>query len=198
MKAAAATMDSQMVAAGVALNGATLEFLAADWGDASRLAMEAARDFNFVDDASTLAAHAAVAGDLRDDLAAAIDQLRQSPFRGRSTQAAMIGAEAGFAAREGQWDEARAGYRQAIETLEQTGYLQEKAITSLEWGALAGDRDPEAQAAGAWGEAYFLERDAGLLVERYRAGFVPVEAAPVAGPSSSRAARSGSEARAQS
>jgi class 3 adenylate cyclase/tetratricopeptide (TPR) repeat protein len=198
MKAMAATMESQMVAAAVALTGATLKFVAADWGEASRLAMEAAQDFNFVDEASTLAAHAAVAGDLRDDLAAAIDQLRQSPFRGRSTQAAMIGAEAGFAAREGQWDEARAGYRQAIETLEQTGYLQEKAITSLEWGALAGDRDPEAQAAGAWGEAYFLERDAGLLVERYRAGFVPVEAAPVAGPSSSRAARSGSEARAQS
>jgi class 3 adenylate cyclase/tetratricopeptide (TPR) repeat protein len=174
MEAGAAMMESVMVAAARAMNRAIQRFLAAAWTDATRIALEAARDVNFVDDGATLAAHAAVAGDLGDDLAAAIDALRGSPFHGRSTKAALIGAEAGQAARQGRWDEARAGYRQAIDTLEQTGYLLEKAITSLEWGALGGDRDPEAKAAGAAGEAFFVERDAGVVVERYRAAFVPV------------------------
>jgi class 3 adenylate cyclase/tetratricopeptide (TPR) repeat protein len=197
-EAAATMMESVMVAAARAMNRAIQRFLAADWEDASRLALEAARDTNYVDDGATLAAHAAVAGDLRDSLAAAIDKLRTSPFHGRSTKAALMAAEAGLAAREGRWDEARAGYRQAIETLEQTGYLLEKAITSLEWGALGGERDPEAQAAGAAGEAFFSERDAGVVVERYRAGFVPVEDSPVAGPArSTGATASGSASRAR-
>jgi hypothetical protein len=174
MEAAAATLESAMVAAAVAMNRAVRRFLSADWADASRLALEAAQDVNYADDAATLAAHAAVAGDLRDDLAAAIDRLRISPFQGRITKSALTAAQAGLAAREGRWDEARAGYRQAIDTLEQTGYLLEKAITSLEWGALGGDRDPEAKAAGAAGEAFFVVRDAGVMVERYRAAFVPV------------------------
>jgi len=197
MEAVAATMDSQMLAASVAFNRAWRSLFAAKWLDASRSGMEAARDSNFIVDGATFAAHAAVAGDLRDELATAIDRLRTSPFQGRVTEAALMAAEAGLAAREGRWDEARAGYRHAMDMLERTGNLLERAITSLEWGALDGERDPEAQAAGAAGEAFFAERDAGVVVERYRAAFVPVAAGQVASPARSpRPAASGTASRA--
>ena len=101
------------------------------------------------------------------------------PYQGTGTMAAIAGSEGAQAARQGRWDEARALYRRALELRERTGELLGVALCGLEWGALAGDRDPEAAAAAAAGQAFFAERDALITVDRYRAAFVP--AGPDAG-----------------
>jgi hypothetical protein len=90
------------------------------------------------------------------------------------TSAAIAAAEAGLATREGRWDKVHAGYRSAIDAIHESGYFIYEAMIGLEWGMLAGSRDPEALAAAEAGAAFFADRDAAVVVERYRAAFVPV------------------------
>ncbi len=146
--AAAATLDSRQVTAGQALTDAYRTIFRGDWAAAVNGGLLASADSNFTTEAAALAAHAAAAGDLQEDLPRVVAVLRASPFRTRLSNAAIANAEGGLAAREGRWDEARIGYRQALELRRQAGNLLEEAITGLEWAALAADADSEAGAAG--------------------------------------------------
>jgi hypothetical protein len=111
--------------------------------------------------------------------------MRTNPTQDRFNAMALAAAEGGLAARNGRLDEARGPYRRSLDGLRHISYRLEEAITGLEWGMLAGHVDPDAAAAATAGEAFFVERDAGISVERYRAAFVPADAAK---PASSTAA----------
>ncbi len=192
-EAAAATLDSHMVTAAMALSDANRALFRGEWQAAVRKGLFASADSNFTTEGAAIAAHAAIAGDLHDDLLQVLETMQASPSRGRLSVAAIANAEGGLAAREGRWDEARTGYRQALELRRQAGNLLEEAVTGLEWGGLAADRDPEAATAGAAGEAFFTERGGAAAVERYRAAFVPVgdpASGPAAGTRRSAASRS--------
>jgi hypothetical protein len=156
------------------MNDSILAFSRGDWSRAIELARIASGDSNLVTDGLTMWTHGAIAGNRLDDLREAIERLRIAPTQERYILAALGSAEGGLAAREGRPDEARSHYRHSLDVLGQIGYWLEEATTSLEWGMLAGAVDPEAEAAGAAGEAFFVERDAAVTVERYRAAFAPV------------------------
>jgi class 3 adenylate cyclase/tetratricopeptide (TPR) repeat protein len=178
MRERAASLDSSSVAASLLLVDSILAYFRGDWSRAIGSARIPSADQNYATDALTMWAHAAVAGNLSDDLHEAIQRLRSAPIQDRLTAAALDAAEGGLAAREGRWDEARGHYRSSLDGLRQIGYRLEEAVTNLEWGMLAGSVDPEAEAAGNAGEAFFVERGAGITVERYRAASVPVDATP--------------------
>ncbi|MBA3688722.1 MAG: AAA family ATPase [Chloroflexi bacterium] len=171
---AAATLQSVMVNAGTDLLRGELAFFRGDWSTAARLSLAATENGNFVLEGAIWAAFASVAGDLRAEVRAVIAVDRESPYLGRMTSAALAAAEAGLAAREGRWAEVHGGYRKALDAIHESGYFIYEAMTGLEWGMLAGSRDPEALAAGEAGAAFFADRGAAVVVERYRAAFVPV------------------------
>jgi len=179
---AAASLESALVNAALDLLRGQLAFFHGDWSTAAKLALASSENSNFVLEGAIWAAFAAVAGDLRDELRAAVAVGRESPLQGRITSAAMAAAQAGLAAREGRWDEVHAGYRSALDAIHESGYFIYEAITGLEWGMLAGSRDPEALAAAEAGAAFFADRGAEVVVERYRAAFVPVSDTPSAAP----------------
>jgi len=179
----AVTLESGMVNAALDLLRGQLAFFRGDWPTAAKLTLASAENSNFVLDGALWAAFAAVAGDLPDALRAALSVDRGSPYQGRMTIAAIAAAEAGLAAREGRWEEVHAGYRSALDAIHESGYFIYEAMTGLEWGMLAGSRDPEALAAGEAGAAFFADRGAAVVVERYRAAFVPVSEGPSATPS---------------
>jgi hypothetical protein len=113
------------------------------------------------------------------------------------TEVATVVAEAGLAAREGRWDEVHPGYRRALDAIHESGYRVDEALTGLEWGALAGSRDPDALATGEAAAAFFRERGAEVVVERYRAAFVPVSDETLARPAAVKAPASTTPARAR-
>jgi tetratricopeptide (TPR) repeat protein len=177
---AAGKLQSGMVNAALDLLHGQLAFFQGDWPTAARLMLASTENSNFVLEGAIWASFAAVAGDLRDELRAVLAVDRDSPYQGRMTNAAMAAAQAGLAAREGRWDEVHSGYRSALDGIRESGYFIYEAMTGLEWGMLAGSRDPEALAAAEAGAAFFADRGSAVVVERYRAAFVPVgaEAAP--------------------
>ena len=179
----ASQLDSQLVTAAILQGEAECAYYAGDWQTAARRALEAGTDANFGVQGPDLAAAAAVAGNLTTELAQAVDMLREWQSHGRLTTATLAAAEAGQAARDGRWDEARAGYRRALEVKHAAGDLLGEARAGLAWGMLAGDRDPEAAAAGAAAEKFFADRGGSATVAAYRAAFVPVREA-AATPSS--------------
>jgi class 3 adenylate cyclase/tetratricopeptide (TPR) repeat protein len=185
-----ALLESEMVTAASALNIGYTHTLAGKWLTGARGGLASGLNANFSVEGPDIAAMAAVAGDLPDELAQALDMLRAAKYQGRVTASSIAAAEAGQAARAGRWEEARVGYRRAQELQRAVGDLVGEAMAGLAWGMLAGDLDPEAAAAGAAAEAFFTERGAGALVSTYRAAFVPTKeaaAAPV------RAERRGSK-----
>jgi hypothetical protein len=169
-----AALQSGMVDANRHLLRGQLAFFHGAWPSAAKLALASTENNNFVLEGAIWAAYASVAGDLRDELRAALAVDRGSPYQGRMTNAAIAAAEAGLAAREGRWDEVHAGYRSALDAIHESGYFIYEAMTGLEWGMLAASRDPEALAAAEAGEAFFADRGATVVVERYRQAFVPV------------------------
>jgi class 3 adenylate cyclase/tetratricopeptide (TPR) repeat protein len=187
---AAATLQSGMVDRALDLLRGQLAFFRGDWPTAAKLALLSTENSNFILEGAIWAGFAAAAGDLRDEIRAALVVDRESPYQGRVTSAAIAAAEAALAAREDRWEQVRAGYRSALDGLRESGYSIYEAMTGLEWGMLAGSRDPEALAAGEAGAAFFAGRGAEVIVERYRAAFVPVGEAPppvaAADPSHSR------------
>jgi hypothetical protein len=102
-------------------------------------------------------------------------------------EAAFAAAEAGQLARLGRIDEARAGFRRAVGLFHEGGDLLSEATIGLNWGLLAGGRDPEAAAAEKAAEAFFTERGAAPMLADYRAAFVPVAGAGAAAPAPSPA-----------
>jgi tetratricopeptide (TPR) repeat protein len=174
----AVTLESGMVNAALDLLRGQLAFFQGDWPTSAKFTLASTENSNFVLDGALWAAFAAVAGDLPDALQGALSVDRGSPYQGRMTIAAIAAAEAGLAAREGRWEEVHAGYRSALDAIHESGYFIYEAMTGLEWGMLAGSRDPEALAAGEAGAAFFADRGAAVVVERYRAAFVPVSDTP--------------------
>jgi class 3 adenylate cyclase/predicted ATPase len=179
---AAASLQSGLVSSALDLLRGQLAFFRGDWSTAANLALASTENSNFVLEGAIWAAFAAVAGDLRDKLRAVIAVGRESPLQGRMTSAAIAAAEAGLAAREGRWEEVHTGYRSAVDAIHESGYFIYEAMTGLEWGMLAGSRDPEALAAAEAGAAFFAGRGAAVVVERYRAAFVPVSEGPSTTP----------------
>jgi class 3 adenylate cyclase/predicted ATPase len=184
-KAAAGQMDSQLVTATLALGAAQVASFAGDWQTAATRALEAATDSNYSLDGPDLAAQAALAGGLDSELADAIGLLRSLKGMGRVADAALAAAEAGQLARNGQWEEARAGYRKALSLRHQSGDVLAAAFDGLTWGLLAGDRDPEAKTAQIEAEAFFAWRGGTPMVAGYKAAFVPVGNVSVAAPPAS-------------
>ncbi|MEP7041181.1 MAG: adenylate/guanylate cyclase domain-containing protein [Chloroflexota bacterium] len=179
---AAATLQSGMVDLALQLLRGQLAFLKGDWQTAARLTLASTENSNFVLEGAIWAAYASVAGDLRDELRAAIAVDQRSPYRGRITGAVTAAAEAGLAAREDRWQEVHAGYERALNAIRESGYFIYEAMTGLEWGMLAGSRDPEALAAAEAGAAFFANRGASVVVDRYRAAFVPISGEAASAP----------------
>jgi hypothetical protein len=191
MREVAAKLDSLMVSAAVELAEASCAICFGDWATAARGALVAGTNPNFVVEGPDLAAMAAIAGNLPDEVVQAIEMLRASSYQGSVTSSAIAAAEAGQAARAGQWEAARIGFRHAQELQGQVGDLYGLAMSGLAWSMLAGDHDPEAAAAGEAAAAFFSERGAGSLVTTYRSLFVPSK--EPAATAASRAARMPSE-----
>jgi hypothetical protein len=82
------------------------------------------------------------------------------------------------AARQGREDEARAGFAHAHSELTAAGELLYANLAGLLWAALAGERHPDAAAAGSEAEAFFTERGADAFVRQFRDRFVATPAAP--------------------
>ncbi len=182
-------LDSGTVSMARALAEGYRAFWRGEWAAAARSGLIATADTSFATDGASIAVHAAIAGDLPEDLLQVLEKLHARPHRARRIIAAIANAEAGLAAREGRWEEARAGFRRALELRRQANDPLEEALTGLTWGALAADADPGAAAAGAAGEAFFSERGAGAMVTTFRSAFVPLKAS-----ASAEAARSASPA----
>jgi class 3 adenylate cyclase/tetratricopeptide (TPR) repeat protein len=85
---------------------------------------------------------------------------------------------AATAATAERWDEAHATYPQARSAFQGLEFNLDAAILGLEYSAYLGDRFEEARAAGAEAEAWFAERGAQGVVERYRAAFKGTPAPP--------------------
>ena len=167
---------------------AYMAFHHGEWQSAVTLAMAAGTTANFSEEGPELAARAAVAGNLPEELERAIAASRESPYQGTGISAAIAASEGAQAAWLGRGDEARALYRGAFEMEQRTGDLLGAAILGLEWGALAGDQDPEAASAAAYGEAFLTEHGAAITVQRYRAAFVRPQQVPVEARRSTRSA----------
>jgi DNA-binding MarR family transcriptional regulator len=189
-ESAAKELRSVMVDRAIDLLHAEMANLHGDWPTGARLGLAAAANVNFVLDGAICAAQAGVAGDLRDELRAAIEVHRRSPLPGALTEAALTAAEAGLAAREGRWDEADAGYRRALDAFHVSGYRVTEAWLNLQWGALAGSRNAGAAAAAEAGAAFFINRGAASVVDRYRQAFVPVDGEATPKSSKTAGARS--------
>jgi class 3 adenylate cyclase/tetratricopeptide (TPR) repeat protein len=184
---AAPQLDSLLVTAAEAMTESRVALYRGEWARAARRALDAAQEQNFGEDGPQSASFAAVAGGLPDELAAAISILRPNQGKGRMVDASLAAAEAGQAARAGRLDEARAGFRRALDLFHEGGDLLSEAITGLNWGLLAGGRDPEAAAAEKAAEAFFTERGAAPMLADYRAAFVPVAGTLADAPASSGA-----------
>jgi class 3 adenylate cyclase/predicted ATPase len=172
---ASAQLESRMMNAALAVSEAWCALFRGDWEAAARRGLDAGTDQNFAVEGPDAAADGAIAGNLLDELAQAIAMLAEVFSYGSLTEAALLAAKAGQAARQGRWDEAHAGYRRAIDLRHAAGNLLGEARAGLAWGMLAGDRDPEAAAAGAAAERFFSERGGAATVAAYRAAFVPVQ-----------------------
>ena len=80
-----------------------------------------------------------------------------------------------------------AGFRRALGLFHEGGDLLSEATIALNWGLLAGGRDPEAAAAEKAAGAFFTERGADRMIAAYRAAFVPVADGHTAAPAPSPA-----------
>jgi hypothetical protein len=178
----AATLESGMVNAAIDLLRGQLAFFRGDWSTAAKMALASTENVNFVLEGAIWAAFAAAAGDLREALPTVMTICRESPYQGRMTSGAAAAAGAGLAARDGRWEEVHTGYRSALDAYRECGYFVYEAMLGIEWGMLAGSRDPEALAAAEAGAQLFADRGASVVVERYRAAFVPVSGAAAAAP----------------
>jgi class 3 adenylate cyclase/tetratricopeptide (TPR) repeat protein len=113
---------------------------------------------------------AAAATGNRDQVSAEV-ALLESLDQHRVANAVRAHLRSSAAAVHGQWDEARAAYPVALAEYRALDYNTEAALLGLEFAAYLGDRFDDARAAGEAAEAWFAERGATSVVDRYRAAF---------------------------
>ena len=176
--AIAAQLQSEQLEAHLSMHRGYLHAIGGHWTDAASQALFAAGNSNCTEDGSWLAAIAAAAGNLPDSLDAAIDVLSYPPSPGRTTAAMAEAAKAGRTARNGRWDEARAGFSRSRSELVAAGELLAANLAGLLWGSLASDRQAEAAAAADEAEQFFAERGAHGFVRQFRESFVRVGEPP--------------------
>jgi hypothetical protein len=168
----ASDLQSNQLAAAQSLLGAWMAFVACDWEPVGRIGSAAAVNSNFATEAGWVMVHAAAAGNLGEDLDAAIGALDASPLIGEVTTRLRTIAAAARAERLGRAEEADVGFQPAREWLLEHGDLLYGHLAGLLWSELAGGRRPEAAAAGAAADEFFAERGAAPFVTAYRAAFV--------------------------
>ena len=174
----AAQLSSPMVDAFGHQSAADQALLRGEWDVAAQEGTIALDNANTLPDAAATLVHAAVGGNLPDAIAAASEKLGQwGEMEDLTDRWFLAAGRAGLAARAGRWDEARAGYRAALDGIRANGNLFQWALTSLDWGALGGASVPEAADALRDGMAFFADRGAEALARRYVEAFVPREAA---------------------
>jgi class 3 adenylate cyclase/tetratricopeptide (TPR) repeat protein len=163
----------------IALAIATVHVLLGEWSAAlGELAgLEGGGNDPLLRQYSALAA--AASGD-RDLLSAEVTGL-ESLDRHRVANAVRGHVRASAAAVNGQWDEAHAAYPAAQAEYRALDYNAEAALLGLEFAAYLGDRFDDARAAGEAAAAWFAERGATSVVERYRANFRGTPAPPASG-----------------
>ena len=135
--------------------------------------------------APDLALEAAVAGASRAELAAAIPLLRPPRATGRMADAALAAAEAGNWRGAAGWEEARAGYPQALSLRHQARRCPSGAFDGLNWGLLAGRPGSRGEDRETEAEAFFAWRGGTPMVNAYKAAFVPVATVSAAAPPAS-------------
>jgi class 3 adenylate cyclase/tetratricopeptide (TPR) repeat protein len=178
----ARALQSQQVEAAVEDVRAWLAFFAGSMAEAIPAAAKARPNSNFSVDAAWLGALAAATANMPAELDSAIGGFSNSPTPGALTDAMQRGAEAARAARNGSWDEARAGFGAARDALTRGSSSHDFHLLGLLWSRLAGGRQEEADAAGRDAEAFLKERGAASFISRYDAAFVRSEAASPAKP----------------
>ncbi len=112
---------------------------------------------------------------------AALERISESLAEHRASALARgvrLQLRAATAATAERWDEAHATYPQARSAFRDLDANLDASILGLEYAAYLGDRFEEARAAGAEAEAWFAERGAQGVVERYRAAFKGTPAPP--------------------
>jgi class 3 adenylate cyclase/tetratricopeptide (TPR) repeat protein len=143
-----------------------------DLVEAVHAAERAATDMNFMTDGLWLAAYAAAAGGLTEELDRSIAGLT-SQSDGRPLVAGLEGAaRAARAARSGELDAARIRFADAMNALDSAGSAMDRHLVGLLWGALLADQQPEAAAAASEAEEFFSSRGASSFVRAYREAFV--------------------------
>jgi hypothetical protein len=112
---------------------------------------------------------------------AALERISESFAEHRASALARgvrLQLRAATAATAERWDEAHATYPQARSAFRGLDANLDASILGLEYAAYLGDRFEEARTAGAEAEAWFAERGAQGVVERYRAAFKGTPAPP--------------------
>jgi class 3 adenylate cyclase/tetratricopeptide (TPR) repeat protein len=171
-------LSSPMVDAYLQQATADLAVLRGEWELAVRAGTPALDNANTVPDAAATLVHAAVGGNLPEALEATSRKVGHfAEVDDVSDRWLLTAGRAGFAARAGRWDEARAGYRAALDGIRAHGNLLQWALTSLDWGALGGASVPDAADALRDGMAFFADRGAEAVARRYVEAFVPLAAA---------------------
>jgi tetratricopeptide (TPR) repeat protein len=154
-----------------------LRLVDGDLLEAVDAAKRAATDSNFKFDGLWLAAYAAAAGGLMDELDRSIAELA-GQSAGRSVVAGLEGAaRAARAARSGDLDAARIGFADAMNALDRAGSAMDHHLAGLLWGALLADEQAEAATAASEAEEFFSTRGAASFVRAYRDTFVRRESA---------------------
>ncbi len=129
---------------------------------------------------------AAAAGD-RQQIAAILERTDTLDHL-RVSNAIRAQLRATAAAGDGRWDVARAGYAATIADYLDLDYNLEAALLGLEFAAYLGDRFEDARAAGDAAAAWFAERGASSVTDRYRATFRGTPAPPTGGPAPTKRA----------
>jgi tetratricopeptide (TPR) repeat protein len=122
---------------------------------------------------------AAAAGD-RDRVVSILERT-QTFGHLRFANAVRIQVQASEAASRASWDEARARYMAAQAAFRVLECHFVTALLGIEFGAYLGDRFDDARAAGEAAAAWFAERGADSVVDRYRANFRGTPAPPASG-----------------
>jgi tetratricopeptide (TPR) repeat protein len=156
------------------------------FGEAMKLAIQAWGHVPEYSDFMDLAVSGAVAlGDART--LDALDARREEPENNSTTEATLAHLDGARAAMRGAWDEARLGYRRAIEIRRDLELAMIAARLGLELDAILGARYEDAREEGRRAEETFVSVGAAEYPFRYRAAYAgPV--APTAGEATSRRA----------
>jgi hypothetical protein len=173
---AISNLQSNQLEAAQGLLDGWMAVLSCDWESVATHAAAPSVNSNFASEAGWVMAVAAAAGNLGEDLDAAIRALEESTLAGAVTDRVHSAAVAARSARQGRWDEAHAGFELSRDWLLEHGDLTYGHLAGLLWSLLTADRRPEAAAASAAADAFFAERGAMPFVAAFRAAFVPGEA----------------------